>query len=117
MALPQWILAHGESVQVIVFFALLLLLAAVEPLAPRRPGPMHRSARWPTNAFFTVLNLAALGVLPVSIVGAAFFLLLREGLSRFFTEYYLIPVGLMFIAMVIFMPQGLLGFARRWLNR
>src|SRR5919205_924922 len=47
----------------------------------------------------------------------AFFLLLREGLSRFFTEYYLIPVGLMFIAMVIFMPQGLLGFARRWLNR
>jgi ABC-type branched-subunit amino acid transport system permease subunit len=51
------------------------------------------------------------------IVGAAFFLLLREGLSRFFTEYYLIPVGLMFIAMVIFMPQGLLGFARRWLNR
>ena len=26
-------------------------------------------------------------------------------------------VGLMFIAMVIFMPQGLLGFARRWLNR
>ena len=26
-------------------------------------------------------------------------------------------VGLMFIAIVIFMPQGLLGFARRWLNR
>ena len=40
-----------------------------------------------------------------------------EGLSRFFTEYYLIFVGLIFIAMVIFLPQGLLGFARRWLNR
>ena len=26
-------------------------------------------------------------------------------------------VGIIFIAMVIFMPQGLLGFARRWLNR
>jgi ABC-type branched-subunit amino acid transport system permease subunit len=25
-------------------------------------------------------------------------------------------VGLIFIAMVIFLPQGLLGFARRWLN-
>jgi branched-chain amino acid transport system permease protein len=37
-------------------------------------------------------------------------------LSRFFTEYYLIFVGLIFIAMVIFLPQGLLGFARRWLN-
>ena len=48
--------------------------------------------------------------------GAAFFLLLREGFSRFFTEYYLIPVGVIFIAMVLFMPQGLLGFMRRWLN-
>ena len=30
---------------------------------------------------------------------------------------YLVPLGLIFIVMVIFMPQGLLGFARRWLNR
>ena len=42
--------------------------------------------------------------------GAAFFLLLREGLSRFLTEYYLIPVGIIFIVMIIFLPQGLLGF-------
>src|SRR5262249_49548450 len=50
-------------------------------------------------------------------LGAAFFLLLREGLSRFFTKYYLFFVGLFFIAMVFFVPQGLLGFARRWLNQ
>ena len=61
--------------------------------------------------------IGGIGTLVGPIVGAAFFLLLREGLSRFFTEYYLIHVGLLFIAMVIFMPQGLLGFARRWLNR
>jgi ABC-type branched-subunit amino acid transport system permease subunit len=30
---------------------------------------------------------------------------------------YLVPLGLIFIVMVIFMPQGLLGFAKRWLNR
>ena len=30
---------------------------------------------------------------------------------------YLIPVGVIFILMVIFLPQGLLGFAKRWLNR
>jgi len=60
--------------------------------------------------------IGGIGTLVGPIVGAAFFLLLREGLSRFFTEYYLIPVGLIFIAMVIFMPQGLLGFMRRWLN-
>jgi branched-chain amino acid transport system permease protein len=61
--------------------------------------------------------MGGVGTLVGPIAGAAFFLLLREGLSRFFTEYYLIPVGIIFILMVIFMPQGLLGFARRALNR
>ena len=61
--------------------------------------------------------IGGIGTLVGPIVGAAFFLLLREGLSRFFTEFYLIPLGVIFIAIVIFMPQGLLGFARRWLNR
>jgi branched-chain amino acid transport system permease protein len=61
--------------------------------------------------------IGGIGTLIGPIVGAGFFLLLREGFSRFFTEYYLIPVGVIFIAMVIFLPQGLLGFMRRWLNR
>jgi len=61
--------------------------------------------------------MGGIGTLVGPILGAAFFLLLHEVFSRFFTEYYLIPVGIIFIAMVIFMPQGLLGFARRWLNR
>jgi branched-chain amino acid transport system permease protein len=60
--------------------------------------------------------IGGIGTLVGPIVGAAFFLLMREGFSRFFTEYYLIPVGLIFIAMVIFMPHGLLGFMRRQLN-
>jgi branched-chain amino acid transport system permease protein len=60
--------------------------------------------------------MGGIGTLVGPIAGAAFFLLLREGFSRFFTEFYLIPVGIIFIAMVIFMPQGLLGFMRRWLN-
>jgi branched-chain amino acid transport system permease protein len=61
--------------------------------------------------------IGGIGTLVGPIIGAAFFLLLREALSRFLTEYYLIPLGLIFIAMVIFMPQGLLGFMRRWLNQ
>jgi branched-chain amino acid transport system permease protein len=61
--------------------------------------------------------IGGIGTLVGPIVGAAFFLLLREVLSRFLTEYYLIWVGIIFIAIVIFLPQGLLGFARRWLNR
>jgi branched-chain amino acid transport system permease protein len=61
--------------------------------------------------------MGGIGTLVGPIVGAGFFLLLREAFSRFFTEYYLIPVGIIFIAMVIFMPRGLLGFGRGWLNR
>jgi len=61
--------------------------------------------------------MGGIGTLVGPFAGAAFFLLLREGFSRFFTEYYLIPVGLIFTAMVIFMPQGLLGFLKRRLNQ
>ena len=61
--------------------------------------------------------MGGMGTLVGPVAGAAFFLLLREGLSRFWTEYYLIPVGLIFTAMVVFMPQGLLGFLRRRLNQ
>ena len=61
--------------------------------------------------------MGGMGTLVGPVAGAAFFFLLREGLSRYFTEYYLIPVGIIFTAMVIFMPQGLLGFARRRLNQ
>ena len=75
--------------------------------------------------------IGGIGTLVGPIAGAGFFLLLREGFSRLFTAKYLVPVGLgglagmsylvplgiIFIVIVIFLPQGLLGFARRWLNR
>ena len=82
----------------------------------------HRFAA-PDFVFFTVsgevviFNVAGgVGTLVGPVVGAAFFLLLREGLSRFWTEYYLIPLGIAFTVMVIFMPQGILGFLKRRLN-
>jgi branched-chain amino acid transport system permease protein len=63
--------------------------------------------------------MGGIGTLVGPIVGAGFFLGLREGFGRLLGEQfpYLIPVGVIFILMVIFLPQGLLGFARRWLNR
>src|SRR6266481_8540103 len=60
--------------------------------------------------------MGGMGTLAGPFAGAAFFMLLREGLSRFLTEYYLIPLGIIFIVMIIFLPQGLLGFLRRRLN-
>ncbi len=63
--------------------------------------------------------MGGIGTLVGPIVGAGFFQLLRELLSRIFGDQfpYLIPLGGVFIIMIIFLPQGLLGFARRWLNR
>ena len=63
--------------------------------------------------------MGGIGTLVGPIVGAGFFQLLRELMSRIFGDQfpYLIPLGVIFIAMIIFLPQGLLGFARRWLNK
>ena len=61
--------------------------------------------------------LGGVGTLVGPVLGAAVFFLLREILSRYFTEYYLIPVGLIFTLTVIFLPQGLLGGLRRRLNQ
>jgi branched-chain amino acid transport system permease protein len=60
--------------------------------------------------------MGGMGTLVGPIAGAAFFLMLREVISRYLIEYYLIPVGIIFTAMVIFLPQGLLGFLKRRLN-
>jgi branched-chain amino acid transport system permease protein len=61
--------------------------------------------------------MGGMGTLVGPVAGAAFFLLMKEVFSRVFYEYYLIPVGVIFMLMVVFMPQGLLGFWRRALNR
>ena len=61
--------------------------------------------------------MGGIGTLVGPVAGAAFFLLMKEVVSRVFYEYYLIPVGIIFTLMVIFVPQGLLGAWRRQLNR
>jgi branched-chain amino acid transport system permease protein len=63
--------------------------------------------------------IGGIGTLVGPIVGAGFFQLARQLLSEWFGDQfpYLIPLGILFVVMIIFLPQGLLGFARRWLNR
>jgi branched-chain amino acid transport system permease protein len=62
--------------------------------------------------------LGGIGTLVGPIFGVFVFLFLKEWLSTVWSaEYYLIPVGILFVMMVIFMPQGLFGFLRRWLNK
>ena len=72
MTIPDWILANGDTLQVALFFSLLFALAALERVAPRRPGPMQRSTRWPVNLLLTFANFVTLSVLPVSLLAAGF---------------------------------------------
>jgi len=110
---------HVEHYKIVA----VLLSGLFAGLAGTLYAVQHRFAA-PDFVFFTVSGevvifnvMGGMGTLVGPVVGAAFFLLLREGLSRFWTEYYLIPLGIAFIAMVIFMPQGLLGFWKRRLNQ
>src|SRR5580698_2429726 len=63
--------------------------------------------------------IGGIGTLVGPIVGAGVFQLARQLLSQLLGDQfpYLIPLGIVFIAIIIFLPQGILGFARRWLNR
>jgi sterol desaturase/sphingolipid hydroxylase (fatty acid hydroxylase superfamily) len=71
MTFSEWILARGDDLQFVLFFAALLVLAVAERFAPRRLGPMDRWVRWPTNYLLTIVNVLALSVLPISFIGAA----------------------------------------------
>jgi branched-chain amino acid transport system permease protein len=73
-----------------------------------------------TSGDTVIFNVVGgIGTLVGPILGAGFFQLARELLSRIFGDQfpYLIPLGFTFIIIIIFLPQGLLGFARRWLNK
>ncbi len=110
---------HVERYKIVA----VLLSGVFAGLAGTLYAIQHRFAA-PDFVFFTVSGevvifnvMGGMGTLVGPVVGAAFFLLLREGLSRFWTEYYLIPLGIAFTLMVIFMPQGLLGFLKRRVNQ
>lgn len=116
MTFSEWVLVNGEMLQFVLFFAALLLLAVAERLVPRRTGPMDRWIRWPTNYLLTFVNVVALGALPTSFIGAAFWAeahgwgllnqiplpvaallaatLLVRGFISFFTHYlmHMVPV-------------------------
>jgi len=91
------------------------LSGALYALMNKFAAPDH--VFWVVSGEAVIYNvMGGIGTLAGPILGAGVFLFLREFLSRFFTTYYLIPVGIIFILIIIFLPQGLLGFARRRLN-
>lgn len=70
MTIEDTIAANGELLQYIAFFGALIVMGGLEAVAPARDA-VARGRRWPVNSGLTVLNIVALGALPVTVVGAA----------------------------------------------
>ena len=110
MNVSDWMLIHGGDLQVALFFAFLLLIGVAERLFPLRPGAMDRDLRWPANLGLTLVNLATLGVLPVSMIGAA---LWAESRTWGLLNNIELPVGIA-IAVTLLM-RGFVSFFAHYL--
>ena len=110
MNILAWILTNGDTLQVVLFFSLLAVLAVAERMAPRRRGSLDRWRRWPTNYFLTLINLMAMGALPVSFVGAAIWAEKNGG-----GVFNWIHLPLLVVIMATLIVRGFISFATHYL--
>jgi branched-chain amino acid transport system permease protein len=71
-----------------------------------------------SGEFIIMVMIGGIGTLAGPVIGGAFFILLQEKVSSY-VDWYFIVIGLVLIAIVLFMPRGLLGLRgllgiRRW---
>jgi ABC-type branched-subunit amino acid transport system permease subunit len=64
-----------------------------------------------SGEFIIMVMIGGLGTLVGPIIGGAFFIILQEKVSSY-VDWYFIVIGLVLIAIVLFMPKGLLGLRR-----
>jgi sterol desaturase/sphingolipid hydroxylase (fatty acid hydroxylase superfamily) len=66
------ILGHEPAIRLTLFLGVLALVGLWEALAPRRPAPLGRWARWPSNLGIVVLNTVLVRLLlPTTAVALA----------------------------------------------
>jgi sterol desaturase/sphingolipid hydroxylase (fatty acid hydroxylase superfamily) len=74
LGLNNFILGHEPFIRFFFFFGILVLMAAWELLAPRRPLTTSKASRWMSNLGIVLLDtLAVRLILPVQAVGMALF--------------------------------------------
>jgi sterol desaturase/sphingolipid hydroxylase (fatty acid hydroxylase superfamily) len=81
-----------------------------EVLAPKRPGPMFRKERWLTNFLMTALNIAVMGMLPVTFFGVAVWAQKQDyGLFNYFS----LPLGVLVVGTLL--ARGFISFFTHYL--
>ncbi|MCI0699038.1 sterol desaturase family protein [candidate division KSB1 bacterium] len=108
--IDKWISQNANDLQVALFFALFFIFSLAEVLAPKRPGPMHRKERWLTNLLMTALNIAVMGMLPVTFFGVAVWAQ-KQGYGLF--NYFALPLGVLVIGTLL--ARGFISFFTHYL--
>jgi len=108
--IDQWISQNADDLQVALFFSLFFIFSLAEILAPKRPGPMHRKERWLTNLSMTALNIAVMGMLPVTFFGVAVWAQ-KQGYGLF--NYFSLPLGVLVIGTLL--ARGFISFFTHYL--
>jgi branched-chain amino acid transport system permease protein len=67
------------------------------------------------NAVISVI-LGGVGTLIGAIYGSVLLVILKSIIGSW-TEHHLIVIGLLFMLCVMFLPKGLVGFTRPWIER
>lgn len=76
----DFLLAQGDDLQFVAFFALILVLGIAEAIRPGLDRQADRKRRWPANLGLTILNAFLPPLVPVTAVGLAVWAE-REGLG------------------------------------
>jgi sterol desaturase/sphingolipid hydroxylase (fatty acid hydroxylase superfamily) len=97
--MSQWLIANEPWIRLSIFAGVLILMAAWEWLAQRRPRLIARSTRWTSRVAVVAINTAAVRfLLPATAVGMA---LLAENVGWGFLNRYAFPDWLALIAGVV----------------
>jgi sterol desaturase/sphingolipid hydroxylase (fatty acid hydroxylase superfamily) len=72
MGMDETLLAHESVIRLTAFLGILALMMILEIAAPRRPPPIGRRRRWPSNLGIVVIDALVLRLLlPITAVGLA----------------------------------------------
>ncbi len=116
--MQDWMLLHGENLQVVLFFSFLAGFAIVERIWPRRAAPKTEPAQKPskrlaTNALLTLTTILTLPLVPVSLISAA---LWAESSSVGLFNNLPITLSVWVLLPLTLLLRGFISFATHYLN-
>jgi branched-chain amino acid transport system permease protein len=108
--------AYGTRVAIYTFSSVIAALSgALYPMLRGFVSPELMFFAASGNAVITVV-IGGVGTLVGALYGSVILIVLKSVLGTM-TEHHIVVIGLIFVAMVIFLPKGLLGFIRPGVER